>query len=28
LSPRRYAIHTEESTSISSYRDGLAALGS
>jgi IS66 Orf2 like protein len=28
LSPRRYAIHTEESTSMSRHRGGLAALGS
>jgi hypothetical protein len=27
-SPRRYAIHTEESTSMSHHRGGLAALGS
>jgi hypothetical protein len=27
-SPRRYAIHTEESTSTSRHRGGLAALGS
>jgi hypothetical protein len=28
LSPRRYATHTEESTSISRHREGLAAFGS
>lgn len=28
LSPRKYAIHTEESTSISRHRAGLAAFGS